>query len=253
MTKENLIVNIYKVGFVLLIVLTILAGLYAINVYREGKLIGTSTDNTITVNGAGKVQAVPNISNITFTIRESGKDVKEAQDIVSKKIDNVLKDVKTLIEEKDIKTDNYSSYPKYSYPTNEAAKIEGYETTQSVTLKIRNTENVSKILNMISSAKINEVSGPSFTIDDDKVYKDEARSKAISDAKSQAEKLAKELGVDLGRIISFSENTNNNYPTPYLMTAKVMDTNLVSAESVPNIPAGENEISSNVTITFEIK
>ena len=242
---------VYSTAAMLMITLCVVGVLYAINLFREGRLIGSSASNTISVSGTGKVTAKPDISNITFTVREQAKDNKEGQDKIAKKISVALADLKKVIDEKDIKTNTYNSYPRYSYPLNAAAKLDGYDVTQNVTVKVRNVDDVAKVLDIISKAGINEVSGPEYSVDNDNKYKDEAREMAIKDAKSKAEKLASQLGVNLVRIVSFSENAGGYVQPMYMMKAegKVMSDSAVA----PQLPVGENEISSNINIIFEIK
>ena len=184
-------------------------------------------------------------------MREQAKDNKEGQDKIAKKISIALTDLKKIIDKKDIKTNTYNSYPRYSYPLNAAAKLDGYDVTQNVTVKVRNVDDVAKVLDIISKAGINEVSGPEYSVDNDNKYKDEAREMAIKDAKSKAEKLASQLGVNLVRIVSFSENAGGYVQPMYMMKAegKVMSDSAVA----PQLPVGENEISSNINIIFEIK
>ena len=55
------------------------------------------------------------------------------------------------------------------------------------------------------------VSGPSFTVDDDTVPKSEARSKAPM-MLAKAEELATAMGVKLDGVIGFSEWSNQPYP-----------------------------------------
>ena len=77
-----------------------------------------------------------------------------------------------------------------------------------------------------------------------------ARAKAIDQAKSKADALAKALGVRLVRIVSFSENGSNPSPIRYdLMSAGVSS----KAGTVPEISTGEQKITSNVNITYEIE
>ena len=94
------------------------------------------------------------------------------------------------------------------------------------------------------------MSGPNFTIDDEEAFKREARKEAIEDAKEKARILADDLGVDLGRIASFSES-GNYYPVYGMGEAyKTLDSVTSSAPAI--LPAGENTISADVTITYEI-
>ena len=77
----------------------------------------------------------------------------------------------------------------------------------------------------------------------------EARDKAIADAKEKAKVLAKSLGVKLSKIISFSEG--GYQPVYYAMEAKGMGMGGDSAP-VPQVPVGENRVTSNITIVYEI-
>lgn len=244
---------LYKAGFVLILLLILVAGLYAINLYKTNKLVGTNGQNSIVVTGQGKVTAKPDISTITFTVRESGKTVKDIEPVVSQKVTKAIEQIKTLVSENDIKTENYNSFPRYSYPNNGPSVINGYEVSQNVTVKVRNVDNVSKVLSMISAANINEVNGPNYSIDEPDQYKDKARAEAIAKAREKAEKLADQLGVSLGRIISFSESDGGYVQPVYMMKAEVYAGDGRTAAPAPSLPTGENDVVSNVTLTFEIK
>jgi uncharacterized protein YggE len=94
------------------------------------------------------------------------------------------------------------------------------------------------------------LNGPNFTIDNEDGLKVEARKIAIDDAKVKAQKLASDLGVRLGKITSFSESGNN--PAP-IMYGKAMMLEAPSAPAPAEIPKGENKITSDVTITYELR
>ena len=249
--NTNNLNNLYKILTVLALIACVIGVIFAFNLFREGQLIGSNATNVISVTGKGEMDVKPDMSSITLTIRESGKDAKEGEDKISLKTVKFLVGIKSLVEEKDIKTENYNSYPKYYYPTNQPAKTDGYDVSQTITLKVRDVKNVGKVLEMISAAGINEVSGPNYEIDNIEKYKSDTRALAIKDAKEKAEVLAKQLGVDVVRIVYFSED--NNYAQPIYMRGDMMMKVGASEASTPVLPVGENKVTSNVTITFEIK
>ena len=229
----------------------------------EGK--GDQSVNTISLSGHGEVQAVPDIANVDFTIRKEAKTVKDAQDAVSQVEKKVLALLQTdNITLKDIKTQSVSFNPKYEYqytgalvPCNQFGcpprpgqnVITGYEAYESISLKIRNTDDTGKVIQGLGTLGVTELNGPNFTVDNEDALKATARKSAIVDAQTKAKALANDLGIHLGKITSFSES--GNYPVP--MYAKV-DMAVGGAASAPAvIPKGENTISSDVTITYEIK
>ncbi|OGZ04441.1 MAG: hypothetical protein A2648_01725 [Candidatus Lloydbacteria bacterium RIFCSPHIGHO2_01_FULL_41_20] len=224
-----------------------------------------ASSNVISINGQGEVFAVPDIANITFSIREEGKSVADTQKKVSAKIDDALDFLKSSgVEDKDIKTVSYNAYPKYEYQSGGASPaiyppqpgkqvLVGYEVSQSISVKVRDTNKVGAILEGIAKAGISEISGPDFSIDDDESLKSEARKKAIDDAKSKAQILADDLGVKLVRIVTFSEG--GNYPIYYAKAEMSygMGGATESRAPTPSLPGGENKIISNVTVTYEIR
>lgn len=253
MSKE--LSNLYKMLGVFLIILSILAAVYAYSEFKTLKYIGLAPQNTITISGEGKVDATPDIAKVIVTVRENAKTAKEAQDKVVKKWATAKSAISAAnIDDKDIKTISYTTQPRYYYPANGKMMIDGYDAVQTTEIKVRNVDNTGKVLEVIAAAGINEVSGPDFTVDDMTVLKDEAREKAINDAKVKAQKLADQLGVDLVRIVSFSEGGNSGY-MPYMARAEMSGMPMSSSKMdlAPSLDPGTNEINSTVTITFEIK
>jgi len=260
--------NLYRVLLTFLVILSIYFVSLSLSEFKSYSIMGSSELSTITLSGHGEVSAVPDIANVYFTISKEAKTAKEAQTLVAeieKGSLDFLKENDILI--KDIKTANVSLYPKYEYkydnktmmPCNKfncsprpgKSVISGYVASESLTVKVRNTDDVGKIMQGLGTLGVSDLNGPNFTIDNEEGLQAEARKKAIDDAKDKAVVLAKDLDVNLGNIISFNES--GNYPMPMFAT-KGMIEDSVSIASVPaELPKGENIISSDVTITYEIK
>lgn len=257
---KNIFLKIYKSSFFkrLVIVFIVLIGLYLIIINGIDKYINYENPNSIVVNGFGEIESVPDISTINFTVRSTSvsNDTESLQEEVAKKTNAVFVKLKELgIEDKDMKTSNYSVNPKYDY-SNGRSNVVGYEASESVDVKIRNTENVSKILDILAVEKVTEVYGPNFEVDDIQSVKNKARDIAIKDAKEKANNLAKALGVKIKRIISYSDDSVRGYmpnPVPYKGVAnQEIEGDMMTRESV-NLPAGEQKVSVNVNITFQIE
>lgn len=244
------------------LVVAYLASLTANEIKQYGYIgAGVQPTNTISVSGEGEVFAVPDIAEIGFSARTEKKTVTEAQREVTSIMNSAINFLKKSgVAEKDIKTTGYNAYPKYESQTRMPCSQEycppskqvlsGYEVTHTISVKVRDTDKVGAILDGLGTLKVNDIYGPNFSIDDDNVLKAEARKKAIEDAKTKAQKLADDLGVKLARIVNFSES--GDYPIYYAKTM-ALGMGRDSVESAPSIPKGENKITSNVTITYEIR
>jgi hypothetical protein len=128
----------------------------------------------------------------------------------------------------------------------------GYTVTQSDQVKVRNTDVVGDVLTKVGTTGISNVSGVDFTIDDQKKIESDARAKAITDAKNKAQTLAAQLGVKLVRIVSFNESGSNPYPY-YSNSMKVADGMGGAATAPSRLSVGQNKVTSNVDITYEIR
>ena len=258
--------QLFRVTVLALGLLSLFLAVKAINAFKEYKYIGKGVypANVITVNGTGEVYAVPDIASFSFSVTEEAKQVVDAQNKASQKMNTILEALKGLgIEDKDIKTTAYTSYPKYEYTKTVCVEgvpctygrqvLIGYEVSQTISVKVRKTDDAGKVLAKVGELGAQNMSGLDFVIDDIEKVRAEARDKAIQDAKAKAKVLAKSLGVDFVRITSFYEN--NGYPVygyGGAMEAKAMGGDMTSSVT-PQLPAGENKITSNVSISYEVR
>lgn len=224
---------------------------------------GATAASTISFSGEGEVFASPDIATVSVTVREEAKTVKEAQSKATAKEKSVLDFLaKEGIEKKDIKTESYNSYPKYDYGMpcfggmgvpcrQEAPKVIGYEVSENISVKVRELDKAGELIVGLGSAGISEISKPEFTIENEDGLKAEARKIAIDEAKAKADALAKDLGVRLVRIVNFSED--GSYPPIYYAKGMMALESRADSAPAPELPTGENKITSNVTITYEIR
>jgi uncharacterized protein len=233
---------------------------------REIRFMVTQPTNStyISVTGKGEVTSIPNIAEVTFTIRETSPKVADGQKLVKDKTTAAVEALKGLkIEEKDIKTLSYMTSPKYEYRPvycrggycqNSNPVIVGYDITQTIQVKVRKVEEVGTVFEKLGALGINELSGPNFTIDDIEKIKDEARGLAITDAKEKGQVLAKQLGLKIVRITGFDDGSvPEGYPMPMYEKAMSVSDARVSGNVADGIMQGENKTTSQVTITYEVR
>lgn len=208
-----------------------------------------ATTNTVSFSGEGKITAKPDIAMISASVVTNATEAKTAQDQNATKSNAVTDFLKAQgIDEKDIKTSNYNIYPQYNYPQyGGQPSISGYQVSQSFDVKVRDLTKVSKIISGLVSAGANQVNNLGLQIDNPEALQAQARQLAIDNAKKKAQDLQSQVGISLGHIVGFSENTGG---TPIMYAARGMGGG--SAPS-PDISAGQNEIVSDVTLIYQIK
>ncbi len=253
-----------KASIILVILLSLFTLAKFINEVKSSDYVGRGAQppNVIIVNGKGEVMAVSDIAILSINLSKEGTTAKEAQKNLNDVITKVLNYLKTKnIAEKDIKSEYGGLSPKYSYEQincftypcpQKDPKIVGYTATQSISIKIREVDSANDIRTGLATIGITDITGPSFSIDNEDAFKVEARAKAIEDAREKAKVLARDLGVRLGKVVSFSENVGGGYPMMYA-EKNMMVQNFAGTAPVPELPKGENKIISQVTITYEIR
>lgn len=251
---------------VFFVFLTIWVLVGTLNKIKEGKTIGREIRDSISVSGTGEVYAKPDLAMIDISVITEKKTVDEAVSENATKMNAVISAVKGLgVEEKDIKTTTFSVNPRYEYLKEGAtAVIEpaiyssvsrrtlvGYEVSQKIEVKIRDLSKVGAITEAATSAGANDTGNLYFTIENRDQFENAAKEEAIKKAKEKADSLSAQLGVKLGRIINFYENSY--YPVEKSMDAAGLGGASSIAPAVPDIQTGENKITANVTIVYEIE
>src|SRR3989344_6297599 len=88
--------------------------------------------NTITVSGSGEVFVKPDLAQTSFSVISEAKTVAEALTDNTQKMNAVISFIKSQeVGEKDLKTTNFSIYPRYDY-IKEKRMSAGYEVQQSL-------------------------------------------------------------------------------------------------------------------------
>lgn len=250
---SSLLLNVLLLSLIGFVVIS------AYNKFSEQKYISQNiiSRNTINVSAEGEVSARPDLALIDFSVVTEAKTVEEAMTSNAEKMNKALEFIKGQgVEEKDLKTTNFSIYPRYDYyeigsrlyPEGKRVLV-GYEVSQTLEAKIRDLTKIGAIIEGATNEGVNQTGSLRFTIDNQDNLRNQARVEAINKAKQKARDLASQLGVSLGNIVSFSEGGT---PGPIFYDVKSMEEAGIGG-AAPDIQAGENEISVTVSITYEIR
>ena len=221
----------------------------------EGNEVAVATQQGesmgISVGGEGKVSGAPDVAVLTLGVSVLAPSVKDARDQAASAMNGVVESIKgNGVDAKDIQTTQLSIYPEYTYGDGNQ-ELTGYRVTNTVTAKVRNIDNTSKVIDdaVAAGGDLTQIQGITFTIDDPAKLRDEAREEAVKDAKAKAERLADLAGVRLGNPISIREYTSSP-PVAYRDVG--MGGDMEAAPSTP-IEPGELEVILSVDVVYAIE
>ncbi len=252
-----------------IIIATILMIIMSFTHKQRNNLSNGQPIPSITVSGTGEVFVVPDIAHFSGTISVDAKTMADAGKLATVQENKLIASLTEAgIAKNDIKTVSYNAYPKYENRSVAMPEIScyggncpvpvvnsvitGYTVTETISIKVRNLEKAGDIAKLLSDSNINSVNGPDFAIDKPEDAQNKTRGKAINNAKSEAQILARQLGIKLGKIVDFQVSGGNSvYPLAYSM--KSMDNAESVAAPSPELPAGQTNIKSTVSITYRIR
>lgn len=209
---------------------------------------------TVELNATATVYAKADVANFSISVSELSDTTVESQQKVNQKIGLLLEILLTNnVKDKNIKTTNLNIYPEYSYKDGQQI-LRGQRVTQSLYVSVDNLDDNSKVLSkiideisQISNISVNSIS---FTKEDPSEQYSQSRALAIENAYKKATEYAKAANLEVGSAIRISENVGSSYsPTLRVEAVKALSADSFSA----SIPTGELEISTTVTVVYELK
>ena len=202
----------------------------------------------ITVTASGSVSAAPDMARVTAGVVSEGETAKAALDKNSATMSGVLKGLSEAgISNEDVKTTGFRVSPRYSHNRDgKPPQILGYSVSNDVHVAVRDLEKLGALLDRLVSLGANQIGGLTFDIANNEKLEDEARKKAIANAKSRAELYAQAAGATLGEVLTISEGNTSVSPRGPMLARAAM------AERVP-IAEGQQEIAIQVTVSYRLK
>ena len=218
----------------------------------QDKSVNLQNQNQITVSGEGKIYAKPDVALVSLGVTTTGTTVAEVTKSNTDRMNAVIEAVKNLkIDEKDIQTTNYNLNPLYNWTEKYGNVFQGYTLEQNIQVKIRDFTKIGDVLSGATTKGANLVGSLQFTIDNPEQFKEQARAAAIKQAKANAQNLAKESGIGLGKLINVYEGYNS-VPVTY-NSAKAMGGGVADSAPVPTVQPGQQEIDITINLTYQVK
>ena len=216
---------------------------------------------TLTVSGRGRVAAAPDVADITVGVLTQGSTAREAMAANNEAMTALLDVLKERgVAARDVQTTHLGITPQYGQsapgspggnrPGDFAPRIVGYQVTNSVRVTAREIVKIGQVLDAIVKAGGNQMHGIIFRINDTEALMDQARRKAMADARRKARLLAEEAGVVLRSTYSIREIAVVPAPRPLMLHA--MARGAMPSDAAMPVAAGEQEVDVTLDVSFKI-
>ena len=223
------------------------AGFIALAIPANGA--GTADNRFITVTGVGSVSVVPDAVRFSATVSTVGATNNAALSTATKSAAAVRQALKDAgIASKDIRSANISVYPEYNWTQEAGTKITGYRASQSFDVLVRTASKAGVIIEAVVTAGGDSVQlgGVIPVTLNPTLATEQARSAAVTNAKSKASSYAKLLGTSIGKVLSLEEQSSPVYSSPFPMAKAAADATAVM------IDLGEQDVTVTITVRWAL-
>ncbi len=214
-----------------------------VEIESEGPVIELSIFESVT--------AEPDMATISAGVSTSAPTAVEAMRLNSVQMRQVIDQIKAQgVDEKDIQTTGINLNARYDYNRGtQQNEFRGYQVSNRVSVKLREIETTGQVLDALVSAGATDLSGPSFSIEDDETAKDQARGRAVERAQQRATAYAEMLGFDEVRVLEISEAIRGSGPVMQVAMRSAAESDMAAA---PSVQPGMVSTGVSITIKFEL-
>ena len=201
----------------------------------------------VTVSGTGKIVYVPDLGYVSVGVVAEGKTAAEAWERNRLKVEKIFQALKELgLDPRDMQTTGLNVSPKYLHRPKQEPILVGYTVSYDLKLTVRKLDRMAVILDKVVQAGANRSMNISFGCSNSDKYLDDARAKAVADARKKATIYTTGAGARLGRVLSISEQAF------YAQRSFTYEHKLASADRPMPIAVGEQEMSVQIFLEYDL-
>ncbi|MEO7362013.1 MAG: SIMPL domain-containing protein [Gemmatimonadaceae bacterium] len=214
-------------------------------VTAHGQASPTQPPPQIVVSANGEVVVTPDRANIQLGVETEAKTAALASAENNKKQTAVLAAVKAAgIPASSITTSSFSVQPIQRWDEKlRKSIIDGYRVSNLVIVNVSKIEQTGAVIDGALAAGANRVAGLTFESSDPSKAREEAITKAVAQARREAEVAAKAAGGSIDGLLELTVNSfDQPRPVPMFAMAK-----MASADAMPT-PLSEGTLTVQVSV-----
>lgn len=213
----------------------------------------TSSGPVIELSVYESVTADPDLVTIGAGVTTEAPTAVEAMRQNAVQMRKVIDRILALgVDEDDIQTMGINLNARYDYDRETQQNVfRGYQVSNRVSVKLHEVDETGEVLDALVAAGATDLSGPTFSIEDDEAAKEAARASAVARANQRAEAYAELYGYSGVRVLAVSEAIQGRAVQEIQVTGSRIARDEMQAQSAPVQP-GRVSTGVNVTITYEM-
>ncbi|QHL87818.1 DUF541 domain-containing protein [Nibribacter ruber] len=214
----------------------------------------TALPPLVTVTGTGEVKVQPDQLTFMIGVEVREKTLDDARRVADQRTSALIAYLKKSgIDEKQIQTTYLSLQPMYTGEYGQSTP-QFYMATRTMSVTLKKLDKFDEVMAGAYKAGANRVDGIQYSSSQLVKYQEEARSKAVQQAKQKANQLAGDLGAKVGRVYNINEGGQGPMPIYGKMASqRMMAESMAGDASGTTLAAGQIIITSSVEVSFVLE
>ncbi len=209
----------------------------------------------VSVSGIGEVRAEADQASFTIqaeAVRDTGEDARSDASLLINKAIGILTE-EFGVEREDLKTGYISISPYYEWVDGNRV-IKGQCASESVNVELDDISIAGTVFERLSSVNGLSISSISLDKHDKAEMIEKARAEAVLDARAKAEAYAAALGMNVGSVISISDDAGSySVSAPRYANAIMAKAEAADSSSATVYYAGDVVVRDSVSAVFSLE
>lgn len=203
----------------------------------------------VEIGATHTIMAAPDMAVVSAGVTSREMTAVAAMRANAAAMARVVAKIKALgVDPKDIQTQGISLNAQYRYGGDNERTFLGYDASNRVTINLHKVDKVGETLDALVEAGANDISGPSFQLDDDTAATAEARKAAFAEAQARALDYARMAGYSGVRLLEVDESVSQQGPMPMMAVKRMAE-----AAPAPPTPVEPGQVGTSVSLTAKFE
>ena len=210
-----------------------------------GTIAADITPGEISVTGQAVRQVAPSYALLNLGVSNKNTSVQAAKaqnDAVMSKLISSLQHLG--VSKHNIQTSNITISPNYDYIDGNS-KLNGYQVNNTVVVRVYDTSSIGKAIDAAIASGASDINSLTFQTDVSQEMEDQLSTSAISDARHQAEVIARALGHAVGPVKSINLGSTRTHTME--INPRYAMLSVKSADISTSTPIENGDMSANKT------
>jgi uncharacterized protein YggE len=209
---------------------------------------GAAARRTVTTTATGTASGVPDTATIVLGVDTGGPTAEAALAANAAKTQGVIDGTKFVgVKERDIGTSRLTLFPTFD----RQGRINGYSVSSRLTVRTHDVPNAGKVIDAAAQLAGDNVrvDGITLSIEDTGPVVRQARTEAVTTARTQARQLAAAAETRLGPVRTIVETRNEVFAEDFGAALRQGS----AAADVAPIEPGTQELSIHVKVVYDLR